>query len=163
MRFCEREFIDTTTLVAHQKAKHYTCTQCSKKLNSVAGVFTFDRADSGLQEHMKSIHRSTLDAIPGAVAHRMNPANAPEGNANDGIQATDLQSFLARVRTTSLPQPTTTATKKPEVKKVKVEAPLDKETIQAQLAEFQKKKELEEVDSLRKRGVALPPGLSTHE
>ena len=37
IRFCEREFEDKIVLTAHQKAKHFTCQVCSKKLNSVAG------------------------------------------------------------------------------------------------------------------------------
>jgi len=38
IRFCEREFEDKIVLTAHQKAKHFTCQACSKKLNSVAGT-----------------------------------------------------------------------------------------------------------------------------
>jgi len=38
IRFCEREFDDKMVLTAHQKARHFTCQVCSKKLNSVAGT-----------------------------------------------------------------------------------------------------------------------------
>ena len=38
-RFCERIFNDIPTLITHQKAKHFACHLCPKKLNSAKGIF----------------------------------------------------------------------------------------------------------------------------
>jgi hypothetical protein len=47
IRFCEREFEDKIVLTSHQKAKHFTCQVCSKKLNSVAGNCLLIRVVNG--------------------------------------------------------------------------------------------------------------------
>ena len=146
-RFCERVFADKMVLAAHQKAKHFTCNVCNKKLNSVAGtIIVKPRLISGLQNHLKTMHRQTLETIANALSHRSDPATIPEISGMDGIPAQDFQEFKARYN----PPPTSQSVVpskqfklgKPDVvvKKSKIDAPLDAETIQAQLAEFQKKK-----------------------
>jgi hypothetical protein len=124
-----------------------------------------------LVNHFKTRHAQTLDRIPNALSHRQNPLAIPTISGMDGIPASDLQDIKARVRPTMqfiATTPTSTAFKQqvgpnkqePSAKKAKIDTPLDPVTIQAQLAEFQKRKEQEEIQELLKSGIALPPGLS---
>ena len=157
-------------LTAHQKAKHFTCNVCSKKLNSVAGIITVDsKLMQGLQNHLKTMHRETLETIANALSHRSDPATVPDISGMDGIPAQDFQEFKARYNPPSTPQTVVPSRQfklaKPDavVKKAKIDAPLDAETIQAQLAEFQKKKDEQEIQDLIKQGVIFPPGLTPHQ
>ncbi|VDN55889.1 unnamed protein product [Dracunculus medinensis] len=55
--YCNREFEDEKILIQHQKAKHFKCHICHKKL------FT----GPGLAIHCVQVHKETIDKIPGAV------------------------------------------------------------------------------------------------
>lgn len=114
------------------------------------------------------MHRQTLEKISNALSHRSDPATVPEISGMDGIPAQDLQEFKSRIQPTN-PQ-TSPILKQPKpfkpdsgVKKAKIDAPLDPETIQAQLAEFQRKKEDQEIQELIKQGIAFPPGLAPRQ
>lgn len=37
--YCERDFDDLKILIAHQKAKHYKCERCGRRLNTAGGKF----------------------------------------------------------------------------------------------------------------------------
>ena len=37
-RYCERKFVDERVLVMHQKARHFKCDMCMKKLGSAIGL-----------------------------------------------------------------------------------------------------------------------------
>ena len=157
-------------LAAHQKAKHFTCSVCNKKLNSVAGtIIVKPRIISGLQNHLKTMHGQTLETIANALSHRSDPATVPEISGMDGIPAQDFQEFKARYKPPSTSQTVVLSKQfkqgKPDVvvKKAKIDAPLDAETIQAQLAEFQRKKDEQEIQDLIKQGVIFPPGLTPHQ
>jgi hypothetical protein len=115
------------------------------------------------------MHSQTLETIPNALPNRSNPANIPDVSGMDGIPTQDVQAFKARL-SLSLAAKSTTPQKQLKAgkvdsapKKQKIEAPLEPETIQAQLAEFQKKKEQQEIQDMINHGVALPPGLTPHE
>lgn len=43
--YCTREFDDEKVLIQHQKAKHFKCTECSRKLDTA----------TGLQVHMQQV------------------------------------------------------------------------------------------------------------
>jgi len=58
--YCNREFEDEKILIQHQKAKHFKCHLCSKKL------FT----GPGLAIHCMQVHKETIDKIPGAIPGR---------------------------------------------------------------------------------------------
>uniref|UniRef100_A0A1I8BAF2 BED-type domain-containing protein n=1 Tax=Meloidogyne hapla TaxID=6305 RepID=A0A1I8BAF2_MELHA len=60
--YCNREFEDEKILIQHQKAKHFKCHICNKKL------FT----GPGLAIHCMQVHKETIDKIPGAVPGRDN-------------------------------------------------------------------------------------------
>ncbi|CAL8468315.1 g7855 [Coccomyxa elongata] len=58
--YCDRIFSDESTLIQHQKAKHFKCTTCHRKLTSA----------SGLRVHCHQVHRFTLDKVPAAKLGR---------------------------------------------------------------------------------------------
>jgi hypothetical protein len=49
-RFCEREFEDENVLITHQRAKHFKCVDCGKRMGSIPA----------LQGHMHHVHKTTL-------------------------------------------------------------------------------------------------------
>uniref|UniRef100_A0A914UWE1 C2H2-type domain-containing protein n=2 Tax=Plectus sambesii TaxID=2011161 RepID=A0A914UWE1_9BILA len=58
--YCNREFDDEKILIQHQKAKHFKCHICHKKL------FT----GPGLAIHCMQVHKETIDKIPAALPGR---------------------------------------------------------------------------------------------
>lgn len=58
--YCNREFDDEKILIQHQKAKHFKCHICHKKL------FT----GPGLAIHCMQVHKETIDKIPCALPNR---------------------------------------------------------------------------------------------
>lgn len=46
--YCDREFEDDKVLLQHQKAKHYKCPQCPRRLNTAGG----------LTVHLHQVHKS---------------------------------------------------------------------------------------------------------
>lgn len=58
--YCNREFDDDKILTQHQRAKHYKCPFCHKKLYS----------GPGLTVHCVQVHKEKLDKIPEALPNR---------------------------------------------------------------------------------------------
>ncbi|KAL3158114.1 hypothetical protein ABBQ32_011713 [Trebouxia sp. C0010 RCD-2024] len=58
--YCDRIFADETTLIQHQKARHYKCSTCHKKLNTI----------QGLAIHCSQVHKITVEAVPNALPGR---------------------------------------------------------------------------------------------
>lgn len=58
--YCDREFDDEQVLIGHQKAKHFKCPHCSKKLSTAGGMVT----------HCLQVHKTTIDAVPNAKPGR---------------------------------------------------------------------------------------------
>uniref|UniRef100_A0A7E4ZZ15 C2H2-type domain-containing protein n=1 Tax=Panagrellus redivivus TaxID=6233 RepID=A0A7E4ZZ15_PANRE len=58
--YCNREFEDEKILIQHQKAKHFKCPTCNKKL------FT----GPGLVIHCMQVHKETIEKIPAAIPGR---------------------------------------------------------------------------------------------
>jgi hypothetical protein len=50
--YCDRVFTDEQTLVTHQKAKHFKCGECGRKLNTAQGL-----AVHSYQVHKVSVRR----------------------------------------------------------------------------------------------------------
>ena len=48
--YCSRVFPDDVVLLNHQKAKHFRCDVCKKKLNTVKGLVL----------HMMQVHKNPL-------------------------------------------------------------------------------------------------------
>jgi hypothetical protein len=115
------------------------------------------------------MHRQNLEVVANALTHRSDPTNVPDISGMDGIPAQDLQEYKSRNRPATANTPNVAMLKqiqtvKTEVpsKRAKIDTPLGAETIQAQLAEFQKKKEQQEIQDLQNQGILFPPGLSAH-
>jgi hypothetical protein len=60
--YCNREFDDEKILLQHQKAKHFKCHICFKKL------FT----GPGLQIHCMQVHKQIIDKVPNSLKNRDN-------------------------------------------------------------------------------------------
>ena len=122
------------------------------------------------------MHRQILQVVANALTHRSDPSNIPDITGMDGIPAQDLQEYKSRTHpTTTQPQPIlppniallkqfrpAVKTDVTPAKRAKIDTPLGAETLQAQLAEFQKKKAQQEIQDLQKQGILFPPGLPAH-
>ncbi|KAF2230297.1 hypothetical protein EV356DRAFT_492309 [Viridothelium virens] len=78
--YCERDFEDVRVLISHQKAKHFKCPKCTRRLNTAGG----------LSVHLNQVHKDTLDEVEGAVVSRRDPTLeifAMEGIPDDILQA----------------------------------------------------------------------------
>lgn len=60
--YCNREFDDDKVLIYHQKAKHFKCHICHKKLYTAPG----------LAIHCSQVHKETVSKVPNAVSGRDN-------------------------------------------------------------------------------------------
>ncbi|KAL2174824.1 uncharacterized protein P884DRAFT_271947 [Thermothelomyces heterothallicus CBS 202.75] len=58
--YCERDFEDLKLLISHQKAKHFKCERCGKRLNTAGG----------LSVHMNQVHKETLNCVENALPNR---------------------------------------------------------------------------------------------
>ncbi|TKC40089.1 hypothetical protein EI555_011381, partial [Monodon monoceros] len=58
--YCNRDFDDEKILIQHQKAKHFKCHVCHKKLYT----------GPGLAIHCMQVHKETTDAVPNAIPGR---------------------------------------------------------------------------------------------
>lgn len=66
--YCERDFDDLKILISHQKAKHFKCEGCGRRLNTAGG----------LAVHMNQVHKENLTHVE---------------NANPGRQGLDVEIF----------------------------------------------------------------------
>ncbi|XP_029013562.1 BUB3-interacting and GLEBS motif-containing protein ZNF207-like [Betta splendens] len=58
--YCNRDFDDEKILIQHQKAKHFKCHICHKKLYT----------GPGLAIHCMQVHKETIDGVPNALPGR---------------------------------------------------------------------------------------------
>ncbi|KAK4803122.1 hypothetical protein SAY86_001325 [Trapa natans] len=58
--YCDREFDDEKILVQHQKAKHFKCHACHKKLSTA----------SGMAIHVLQVHKESVTKVPNAKPGR---------------------------------------------------------------------------------------------
>ncbi|KAL5117143.1 hypothetical protein ACEQ8H_004968 [Pleosporales sp. CAS-2024a] len=58
--YCERDFDDLKILISHQKAKHFKCDRCGRRLNTAGG----------LSVHMNQVHKENLTHVENANAGR---------------------------------------------------------------------------------------------
>ncbi|GAB0089920.1 BUB3-interacting and GLEBS motif-containing protein ZNF207 [Sergentomyia squamirostris] len=77
--YCNREFEDDKILVQHQKAKHFKCHICHKKLYT----------GPGLSIHCMQVHKETIDKVPNSLPNRSNIEIEIYGM--EGIPAEDLR------------------------------------------------------------------------
>ncbi|KAG6052727.1 hypothetical protein E4U17_005485 [Claviceps sp. LM77 group G4] len=58
--YCERDFEDLKLLISHQKAKHFKCDRCGRRLNTAGG----------LSVHLNQVHKETLNQVDNALPNR---------------------------------------------------------------------------------------------
>ncbi|KOS18187.1 BUB3-interacting and GLEBS motif-containing protein [Escovopsis weberi] len=58
--YCERDFEDLKLLISHQKAKHFKCDRCGRRLNTAGG----------LSVHLNQVHKETLSQVENALPNR---------------------------------------------------------------------------------------------
>ncbi|PTB71113.1 hypothetical protein M440DRAFT_1442925 [Trichoderma longibrachiatum ATCC 18648] len=56
----ERDFEDLKLLISHQKAKHFKCDRCGRRLNTAGG----------LSVHLNQVHKETLSQVENALPNR---------------------------------------------------------------------------------------------
>lgn len=69
--YCDREFDDEKVLIQHQKAKHFKCSECNRKLDTATGLVV----------HMLQVHKETISRVPNANPGRDNPEDIIHGMA----------------------------------------------------------------------------------
>lgn len=77
--YCNREFEDEKILIQHQKAKHFKCHICHKKLYT----------GPGLSIHCMQVHKEAIDKVPNSMPNRSNIEIEIYGM--EGIPAADLK------------------------------------------------------------------------
>ncbi|KAF8552579.1 hypothetical protein OG21DRAFT_1498309 [Imleria badia] len=122
--YCEREFEDEKVLMQHQKAKHFKCNMCPRRLNTAGG----------LAVHIQQVHKLEPEnlprienALPGRDGYEV------EIFGMEGIPAPDVADYKRRKEielglaagSISQPQP-----KRPKVEN----KPLSEDQLRAQLA-----------------------------
>ncbi|KAL9105141.1 MAG: hypothetical protein Q9187_008813 [Circinaria calcarea] len=137
--YCERDFDDQKVLINHQKAKHFKCERCGRRLNTAGG----------LSVHMTQVHKETLTTIENALPNRSNLDVEIFGM--EGIPADVVQSHNQRVlsqlaqaeaeRRAATGNPGPGGTGAGGVKKPKFESPSD---LKQRLAAHKAKKAVEE-------------------
>ncbi|RCH99699.1 hypothetical protein CU097_003319 [Rhizopus azygosporus] len=60
--YCEKDFEDDKVLVTHQRAKHFKCEVCSKKLTTAGGMVV----------HAQQVHKIEIYKVPNALPGRDN-------------------------------------------------------------------------------------------
>ncbi|KAF1809082.1 hypothetical protein P152DRAFT_461941 [Eremomyces bilateralis CBS 781.70] len=137
--YCERDFDDLKILISHQKAKHFKCDRCNRRLNTAGG----------LSVHLNQVHKETLNAVDNALPNRQGldveifgMEGIPEDVVNSHKQRVLQQYYEAqadRQAQTGNPAPGANAPKKP-----KFESPSD---LKRRLAEHKAKKAAEAAGS----------------
>jgi hypothetical protein len=69
--YCEREFDDETILLSHQKARHFKCTTCGKRINNAPGMI----------QHCQQMHKEALKEVPNSLPGRSDPTLMIIGSA----------------------------------------------------------------------------------
>lgn len=137
--YCERDFDDARVLLSHQKAKHFRCNHCNRRLNTAGG----------LSVHLQQVHKETLTCVENAIEGRegVDPeifgmCGVPEDLVNAHKQRILNEYFKMeaerRARTGNPPPGTVTG--EPKAKKAKIETP---EELKARLAEHRAKRAAE--------------------
>ncbi|KAF2265530.1 hypothetical protein CC78DRAFT_532414 [Lojkania enalia] len=63
--YCERDFDDLKILISHQKAKHFKCDRCGRRLNTAGG----------LSVHMSQVHKENLTHVENSIPGRQGLEN----------------------------------------------------------------------------------------
>ena len=77
--YCDRDFDNDAVLIQHQKARHFKCNHCHRKLNSA----------SGLVIHAAQVHKVTMQKVPNSIAGHDTPEVEIYGM--EGVPKADLE------------------------------------------------------------------------
>ncbi|KAF9359036.1 hypothetical protein BGX26_000287 [Mortierella sp. AD094] len=113
--YCERDFEDEKVLISHQRAKHFKCNHCSKKLNTAGGMAV----------HVLQVHKETISIVPNAMPGRETVDLEIYGM--EGIPEEDLIAYNAKQDAGDNP-----SSKRPKIASAPIE--LSEEELQNQLA-----------------------------
>ncbi|KAJ2847515.1 hypothetical protein GGI22_005952, partial [Coemansia erecta] len=61
--YCDRDFEDEKVLIQHQKARHFKCYICTKRLNTAGGMVI----------HVAQVHKENVKHVPNAIPGRDMP------------------------------------------------------------------------------------------
>ncbi|KAF7853045.1 hypothetical protein EAF04_010784 [Stromatinia cepivora] len=135
--YCERDFDDLKILISHQKAKHFKCERCGRRLNTAGG----------LSVHMNQVHKETLASVDNSLPNRQGlevEIFGMEGIPEDVVQAHNqriiagfYQAEQDRRAATGNPAPGTANASGGQSKKPKVESPAE---LKKRLAEHKARK-----------------------
>ncbi|GMF17156.1 unnamed protein product [Phytophthora lilii] len=85
--YCDRNFDDEKVLILHQKARHFKCPTCHKKLSTVSGMLI----------HIQQVHKESLKAIPNAKPGKDSPDVEDDLSLNtDDFCAPDADGVVAK-------------------------------------------------------------------
>ncbi|KAF9516871.1 hypothetical protein BS47DRAFT_612675 [Hydnum rufescens UP504] len=119
--YCEREFEDEKVLMQHQKAKHYKCRHCPRKLNTAGG----------LAVHIQQVHKLDPEKIENALPGR--DGGEVEIFGMEGIPKNDAEAWKRRKEAEA--GVAAGSTSQPQAKRPKVDKkPLSDVELAAQLA-----------------------------
>ncbi|XP_057670739.1 BUB3-interacting and GLEBS motif-containing protein ZNF207 isoform X2 [Diorhabda carinulata] len=107
--YCNREFEDEKILIQHQKAKHFKCHICHKKLYT----------GPGLSIHCMQVHKETIDKVPNSLPNRSNVDIEIYGM--EGIPAADLREHERQKQGSRPPNDSGSDDDEPAVKRPKPE------------------------------------------
>ncbi|KAK5109139.1 hypothetical protein LTR62_007501 [Meristemomyces frigidus] len=137
--YCERDFDDLKILMNHQKAKHFKCDKCNRRLNTIGG----------LRVHMSQVHKENIDTVENALPGRTDvdvEIFGMEGIPEDVMSAHNAaltESYFRKEAEwrakTGNPPPGVEAGEPPK-QKIKIETP---EEMKARLAAFKARKAAE--------------------
>ncbi|KAL8913521.1 MAG: hypothetical protein Q9171_001709 [Xanthocarpia ochracea] len=156
--YCERDFDDLKILINHQKAKHFKCERCGRRLNTAGG----------LSVHMTQVHKETLGSIENALPNRAGPDIEIFGMEGipDDVRTSHEQRVIGQYaqaeaeRRASTGNPTAGSAGGAAAKKPKFESPSD---IKKRLAEHKAKKAAEQAAGISSGNTTpLGDGLGNH-
>lgn len=101
--YCEREFEDAKVLLQHQKAKHFRCPNCPRRLNTAGG----------LAVHIDQVHKLPTDRIENALPGR--DTFDVEIYGMEGVPANDLADWKRRKAEAMGMDPDTHKRKRPKI------------------------------------------------
>ncbi|OUM59696.1 hypothetical protein PIROE2DRAFT_14696, partial [Piromyces sp. E2] len=85
MEYCERNFEDEKVLIQHQKARHFKCPNCHKKLSSTRGMVI----------HASQVHNEEVKKVPNSIPGH--DSTEIEVYGMDGIPPEDYQKHIDKM------------------------------------------------------------------
>lgn len=89
--YCDRQFDDEKVLIEHQKARHFKCEQCGKKLSTFGGLVI----------HVVSVHKGDVKNVPNALPGKDLPQYEVYGMAGIPEQFLPEKMKIARMQQAS--------------------------------------------------------------